>query len=978
MSQSTAAESRVSGHAHFWKPCVLLIDDGFFGGKSLGLPSDVTTTLQVHRETYQASWMGFSIQVPFGSTSEDDGFGMCHERKRVLQTSLPAKEFKLSVQFPMNTPYFIRDVEPSLLAALPESTKTLSRLDVYLKDGARVTVKGYGKPFANSHHPSHGWINHNEPIEGNQTLLDIIEQRNFSFVVAAPTNPLENQWSQELPGPFRYPYGKQHSWSIGRYMEQLCRNQGPQFIAAFAFDNDNEHIAAMTQSQVQDIIRYAYFINANEGVSSDEFYVVVVLDRDFASRYKDVWQQLVKGEFLQLRLFDNEDDGTPARWDAKIVDHPEALAAMAHHQVGDNELVLRVRRPSQAQPLRRPDFEVHVFNSRRAADNAFEEDEDSWNCVSLEFNPQIKECKRTVEAVCMFHPHAQPWNRTTVPPPPIPSDVKFKMALHRALLRGNGFYDVLVRGVDDGPYGVDNLANDFDNAHLGKSWAPRRLPVVNLLDLDQDVLTALLHDVLPEDRTRFYNYMSERPLGLGCISAGPGFGKTTAISVATIGMAATLGKIYAIAPSHVALDTFAERLTRISQNVTVRCNRDKEEGDPTRRRRALQMQRDMDARSEFGGLRDVASGRISWEEYVRGKTIPQGFITGMFLHIVKQADILCTTPALSCTQPYSAWKEESARGIAVDEAGNISRPELYSAWGNTLLPCLLSGDEKQLRPNIMTMNEQDPDNARNRFAPDGLMSPLEFFTSTGWPIYRLRVQLRMAIGLFNTCHRQVYSDLPFTYGIGSSLYLTRRFPGLSPSPAGTLTEVFVHCEGTSCIISGVTNSKKNPDQVDNALDFLCDFVRTTGIDASRLAIITPYKANVNYIAGRRKNARYAILSDMRPAQTVDSSQGSEADIVVAVFGTTTTVGPGFTTDEHRLNVMLSRQKSGLLVFGDVNVMREWGQDRPRSHKKDGMLARVIREWQSSGRVVRLPPRRGYQASKPKATIDVSRLVLPPW
>ncbi|KAL6699417.1 P-loop containing nucleoside triphosphate hydrolase protein [Trichoderma pleuroticola] len=864
----------------------------------------------------------------------------------------------------MGSDYFIRDVEQSLLATLPESTKRMSRLDVYLKEGTRVVVKGYGKPFANYGHPSHGWMNHNEPIVGNSTLIDIIEQRNFSFV---------------LPGPFRYPYGEEHSWSLERYDEQLPRNRGPQFVPAFSFDNDNEHLAAMTQSQVQDVmwihkaaqdiaaIRLrAYFISANESAQSDEFYAIVLLDDDFMLRFKDTWQHLVKDEFLQLKMFDGSNDETPASWDAMIMDHPRGLTAMAGHRADKDDFVLRVRRPQQKQPQRRPEFNVSVFRDRRTANSWFEWDQDNWNSVSLEFNPHLKECKRNVDAVCMFHPQAQPSNLAAVP-----QDVGFRMALHRALLRGNGFYDILVRGTDDGPYEVDNLASDFEHAHLGESRAPRSLPVVNLLNLDHDHLTALLQDILPEDRQRFYNYMTERPLGLGCISAGPGFGKTTVISVATIGMNATLGKIYAVAPSHVAIDTFAERLARTSQNVAARCNRDKERGDRLRKRRVLvlrgyrfgdeydafmsllrnprsgdtaafwllmvlrspaQMQRDMDTRPEFGRLCDMATGRITWEEYQHGERISQGFVTGMFLHLVKQADILCTTPALSCTLPYRTWKEESARGIAVDEAGNISRPDLYSAWGNTLLPCLLSGDEKQLRPNIMTMNDQDANtNAINRFAPDGLISPLEFFASTGWPIYRLRVQLRMARGLFDMCHREVYSDLPFTYGVGSNLarhgvgvtlenYLVRRFPDLVPPPAGMLNEVFVHCLGTVCSVHGLTKSKRNEDQVDNALDFLRDFVQTTAVDASRLAIITPYKANVDYIARRRRGPRYAILADMRPAATVDSSQGSEADIIVAIFGTTSAVGPGFTTDEHRLNVMLSRQKSGLLIFGDINVL----------------------------------------------------------
>lgn len=110
------------------------------------------------------------------------------------------------------------------------------------------------------------------------------------------------------------------------------------------------------------------------------------------------------------------------------------------------------------------------------------------------------------------------------------------------------------------------------------------------------------------------------------------------------------------------------------------------------------------------------------------------------------------------------------------------------------------------------------------------------------------------------------------------------------------------------------------------------------------------------------------------------------------MGTTEEVGPGFTTNQNRLNVMFSRQKSGLLVFGDVYVVgrpepargpagamgrgggrggrggrggggggrgggRMIVQSGGATHEvKEGMLHRVLRGWQSSGRVITLPPR----------------------
>ncbi|KAL6798044.1 hypothetical protein J3E68DRAFT_425293 [Trichoderma sp. SZMC 28012] len=191
----------------------------------------------------------------------------------------------------------------------------------------------------------------------------------------------------------------------------------------------------------------------------------------------------------------------------------------------------------------------------------------------------------------------------------------------------------------------------------------------------------------------------------------------------------------------------------------------------------------------------------------------------------------------------------------------------------------------------MTKDEKDEDgHHQNRLGADGTMSALEFFRSSRWPIYRLQTQLRMAKGLFDTCYREVYSDVHFNYGTGSGLgnhatgvklggYLRAKFPKLAPAAAGTLSEVFVHCDGTKSLVDEVTHSKRNPDQVLNALDFLADMVKTARISAADIAIITPYAANVELVNRRRMRPEYEALSAMPPAATVDSFQGREADII---------------------------------------------------------------------------------------------------
>ncbi|KAL6794263.1 P-loop containing nucleoside triphosphate hydrolase protein [Trichoderma sp. SZMC 28012] len=1084
MSQSKTAESGAAApKPHYWKSCVILIDNEFFGGKGLGLDTAVTTTIQCHKEKDNSSWMGFSIQIPFGPKIEDEGFGKCHGLDHTAGRTriIPADTYSITIQLPTNSVVTHDELDEAMLKRLPDSTKTMCRIDVYPQDISEVVVKGYGMPFANKGNECDAFINDNGTIEGRFTLLNVLQQQSFSFIVAAPANAAMKNLFQPLPPPLRYPYGDVHIWDEARYQEMLPETKGPQFAARWKFDNDNEHLAAMTQSQVQDVMWIhnacqeiaemtfrAYFINPQDcdPEHSRRFYVIVALNKQFLTRFENEWRRLTKTGYLKLKIFESEGDDWPAVWDARIQDAARGLDIMSRHPTDVNDFVLEVRRPSPKQVARRPDFEVAVFEDRRSATN--------W--VSLQFDDQVKDYESKVNAVCNFDPSSRPTDeappkkpdeKAAEPPKkgPIPEDTKFKMALHRALLRGNGFYDVLVPKPSvsqDFAEALGQLSPDDKEGDQSKDAPapPRRLPVVNLVNIPKEHLDALFQEALPGDRQRFAKYMSERPLGVGAITAGPGFGKTTALAVGTLGMAATLGPIYGTAPTHVATDNFAERLDRISQSVTRRRNEGKKSGDDTRARRTFvmrcfsrddeviafintlrdphlgdkaapnrewsidskwtlnltpsfwllmvlrspavrkiheddpkvihEMQQQMDIRRDCERLRAVATGKISWQEYESGQMVPQRAIEEMFGHLLFSADILCTTPAMSMQEPYCNWKRMRARGIAVDEAGNISRPDLYRVWGNTMLPCLLGGDDKQLPPAVMTVDDKDIEGDHiNRLAQDAKLSALEFFRASGWPIYRLRVQLRMAKGLFDTCHREVYSDLNFEYGAGSELvhhakgraleaYLTTRFPSLRASPAGTLKEVFVHCPGTVCYVDSVTKSKRNPDQINNALEFLCDLVKKSSISPSDVVIITPYKANVELIARRRKDPALSILSTMPPAATVDSFQGREQEIVCVVLGTTQAVGPGFTTDEQRLNVMLSRHKSGLLIFGDIKVLGEVTQEAPgkgkgkgkaivtgarggKSFVGRGMLGNILDDLSARRRVVTLSERKAKTA-----------------
>lgn len=391
---------------------------------------------------------------------------------------------------------------------------------------------------------------------------------------------------------------------------------------------------------------------------------------------------------------------------------------------------------------------------------------------------------------------------------------------------------------------------------------------------------------------------------------------------------------------------------------------------------------DIDNRADLVHLRAVATGEMTWEEYKKVNTLTLDTKKALCANILNAADIVCTTPSLSCKGIFAEWKSNVAQGIAVDEAANMTRPDLYSVWGNTLLPCLMAGDDKQLFPTVMTVEEKDVQgNYLNRFAPTAQISPLGFFKAAGWPIYRLRTQLRMARDLFAICHREVYSDAPFTYGpecdivrpqhaagVELEKYLQEKYPGLTPAPDGTLQEVFFDCRGTTCHRDKATGSKRNPDQAEAGLNVAADFVRTKGINPATILILSPYKAMVKLLNKMLKKPEYSTLLGIRAASTIDSVQGQEGDIVFVILGTTERVGPGFTSSENHLNVMLSRQRCGLAIFGDINVtgavdgkgkattdrIRVTGSNGETCFARAKMLRSILVNLYQSGRVITVP------------------------
>lgn len=231
--------------------------------------------------------------------------------------------------------------------------------------------------------------------------------------------------------------------------------------------------------------------------------------------------------------------------------------------------------------------------------------------------------------------------------------------------------------------------------------------------------------------------------------------------------------------------------------------------------------------------------------------------------------------------------------------------------------------------------------AINRHAPDASISPLEFFMLNGWPVFRLKTQLRMARGLFGMAGRLFYPGLEYDYGAGCDIsqdkfangrlleeYLMKRFPSLSPPPANEMSEVFLGFAGR-CDQNQVTGSRRNSKQVRFADDLPLDFANRHSVDPKRLVVLTPYTWNLQGINHKLRQPKYELLKKggIPDAQTIDSYQGREGDLIFYLLVVDKKTGPGFTKDQRRLCVALTRQVSGLVIIGDLELCGALGDDK---------------------------------------------------
>lgn len=288
----------------------------------------------------------------------------------------------------------IKDNVPGRNKPLPVALSSRKALTFVEIDHSGVSVYNFGMPFNNPGHPSEDWLFCNKPIIGNATLMQILKQESFRFVVPAAVEDVRRHLDLDcLPSPTTFPYGTVHNFDMDRYAEDASTWGGDHYPPSLTFRNDSVHVAVVSQSVVQDFwwlhlakeaieqtVIPVYFVPRDPD-SDRAYHVVVPVPKSIRLVYDNAWRRFVKQEFLHVKLFeycgqvwdtvDSKGERLPIPvWYATIVESPSHVKALKDngHLAYDSEaLVLCVHRPDAEQDHLMPNFILTEFNTLEQA-----------------------------------------------------------------------------------------------------------------------------------------------------------------------------------------------------------------------------------------------------------------------------------------------------------------------------------------------------------------------------------------------------------------------------------------------------------------------------------------------------------------------------------------------------------------------------------------------------------------------------------
>ncbi|WCJ20723.1 hypothetical protein M5689_002938 [Euphorbia peplus] len=398
----------------------------------------------------------------------------------------------------------------------------------------------------------------------------------------------------------------------------------------------------------------------------------------------------------------------------------------------------------------------------------------------------------------------------------------------------------------------------------------------------------------------------QRPISL--IQGPPGTGKTVTSAAIVYHMAKQgQGQVLVCAPSNVAVDQLAEKISATGLKVVRLCAKSREAVSSPVEHLTLHYQvrhLDTSEKSELHKLQQLKDeqGELSSSDEKKYKALKRATEK----EISQSADVICCT-CVGAGDPRLA--NFRFRQVLIDESTQATEPECLIPLVLGAKQVVLVGDHCQLGPVIMC----------KKAARAGLAQSLfERLVLLGVKPIRLQVQYRMHPSLSEFPSNSFYEG---TLQNGVTVN-ERQSTGIDfPWPVPN-RPMFFYVQMGQEEISASGTSYLNRTEAANVEKIVTTFLRS-GVVPSQIGVITPYEGQrayiVNYMS-RNGALRQQLYKEIEVA-SVDSFQGREKDyIILSCVRSNEHQGIGFLNDPRRLNVALTRARYGIVILGNPKVL----------------------------------------------------------
>lgn len=387
---------------------------------------------------------------------------------------------------------------------------------------------------------------------------------------------------------------------------------------------------------------------------------------------------------------------------------------------------------------------------------------------------------------------------------------------------------------------------------------------------------------------------------LTLVRGPPGTGKTLVAAHIAQELARTGDKVMVCAPSNVAADQLALTLSSLEVPVVRLYSARMEERGVALE--ALSLHKLLRDRAEIECPGDMQSCPSRPTRAQLQLCLDPELYSSLCSALFGEYQVLVCTCLSACDPDI---REVSFQAVIIDEATSCIEPEAMAAvFASDCKRLILLGDPQGLRPKIAS------EEAAHRGLEMSLMERLD--DGSGCV---LTGQYRMHPVL-------AYFPLTWFHSFTPKEGLPRRAQASNPLDVFARSPlVFVNCKGREEPYEG-TLSRRNLSEARLVVSYLQKLL-LQGFPLDSLGIITAYEGQRRTILDliRRKVKSSAYIYDKVEIGTADLFQGREMEVVVVSCVRGNLTGGGFLKDGSRVNVALTRARTGLVVVGCAEVLR---------------------------------------------------------